>query len=147
MRRLAVLALIVPLVAGCGWASLLFGGVASGGGGSATAPEALAPEIAQDVPQWVKDENLPANAIPGARLFARAGCTVCHTYDGAGGQNLGAPDLTAIGSRNLGVVLEIRHLQCPSCVNPGSPMPQFASLGRKRLRQLAIFLEASKGTH
>jgi hypothetical protein len=30
-------------------------------------------------------------------------------------------------------------------VNPGSPMPKFASLGDKRLRPLAIFLEASKG--
>jgi hypothetical protein len=32
-------------------------------------------------------------------------------------------------------------------VNPGSPMPSFASLGEERLNQLAIFLEASKGTH
>jgi hypothetical protein len=30
-------------------------------------------------------------------------------------------------------------------VNPGSPMPKFASLGEKSLRQLALFLEASKG--
>ena len=90
------------------------------------------------------DENLPANAFPGARLFADAGCTACHTYAHIGSSNLGAPDLTAIGSRHLGIAFEIRHLQCPSCVNPGSSMPQFGSLGRKRLRQLAIFLEASK---
>jgi hypothetical protein len=32
-------------------------------------------------------------------------------------------------------------------VNPGSPMPKFASLGPQRLHQLAVFLEASKGTH
>ena len=38
------------------------------------------------------------------------------------------------------------HLTCPSCVNPGSPMPPFKSLGPKALQQLAIFLEASKGT-
>jgi hypothetical protein len=31
-------------------------------------------------------------------------------------------------------------------VNPGSPMPSFP-LGKKRLHQLAVFLEASKGTH
>ena len=30
-------------------------------------------------------------------------------------------------------------------MNPGSPMPKFASLGEERLRQLAVFLEASKG--
>jgi cytochrome c oxidase subunit 2 len=113
----------------------------------ATAKEALASEVIQDVPSWVKAEHLPANALPGAKLFATAGCTACHTYNGSGGSNLGAPDLTAIGSRNLGKQFQINHLMCPSCVNPGSPMPPFKSLGLKRLTQLAIFLEASKGGH
>jgi len=111
----------------------------------ATAKEALASEVIKDVPRWVKEEKLPPNAVPGAKLFASSGCTACHTYLGDGGQNLGAPDLTAIGTRNLGVDFQVRHLKCPSCVTPGSPMPKFASLGDKRLRQLAIFLEASKG--
>jgi menaquinol-cytochrome c reductase cytochrome b/c subunit len=113
----------------------------------ATAKEALASEVIQDVPHWVSVEQLPPDAVPGAKLFATAGCTACHTYAGAGGSNLGAPDLTNIGSRNLGIPFQIRHLQCPSCVNPGSPMPPFASLGVGRLTQLAKFLEASKGTH
>jgi menaquinol-cytochrome c reductase cytochrome b/c subunit len=113
----------------------------------ATAKEALASEVIQDVPHWVTAEHLPPDAVPGAKLFATAGCTACHTYAGAGGSNLGAPDLTNIGSRNLGIPFQIRHLQCPSCVNPGSPMPPFASLGVPRLTQLAKFLEASKGTH
>jgi mono/diheme cytochrome c family protein len=78
-------------------------------------------------------------------LFSGAGCTACHTYLGSGGSQLGAPDLSAIGSRNLGVDFQIRHLECPSCVNAGSPMPPFKSLGVSRLRQLALFLEASKG--
>jgi menaquinol-cytochrome c reductase cytochrome b/c subunit len=111
----------------------------------ATASEALASEVIADVPHWVKAEKLPPKAVPGAKLFAVAGCTACHTYLGAGGSQLGAPDLTAIGKRNLGIDFQIRHLKCPSCVNPGSPMPKFASLGDKRLRELAIFLEASKG--
>jgi mono/diheme cytochrome c family protein len=111
----------------------------------AIAKEALASEVIADVPSWVKQEQLPAAAIPGAKLFATAGCTACHTYDGAGGQNLGAPNLTDIGTRNLGIAFQIRHLQCPSCVNPGSPMPKFASLGTTRLHELAVFLEASKG--
>ncbi len=111
----------------------------------AIAKEALASEVIADVPTWVKQEALPAAAIPGAKLFASAGCTACHTYDGDGGQNLGAPNLTDIGTRNLGIAFQIRHLQCPSCVNPGSPMPKFASLGTTRLHQLAVFLEASKG--
>jgi len=113
----------------------------------ATAKEALASEVKTNIPRWKAQEHLPPAAYPGVELFATAGCTACHTYDGAGGSNLGAPDLTNIGSRNLGVQFQINHLTCPSCVNPGSPMPPFASLGPERLKQLAIFLEASKGTH
>jgi quinol---cytochrome c reductase cytochrome c subunit, bacillus type len=113
----------------------------------ATAKEALASEVKASIPKWKADEHLPPAAFPGVDLFASAGCTACHTYDGAGGSQLGAPDLTAIGSRNLGIQFQINHLKCPSCVNPGSPMPPFASLGDDRLKQLAIFLEASKGTH
>ena len=111
----------------------------------ATAKEALASEVIQDIPNWVKAEHLPQSAIPGAKLFATAGCTACHTYNGAGGSNLGAPDLTAIGTRNLGIATQIKHLQNPGSVTPGSPMPSFASLGVARLHQLAVFLEASKG--
>jgi len=111
----------------------------------ATANEALASEVILDVPTWVAKNHLPPEALPGAKLFATAGCTACHTYLGSGSSNLGAPDLSAIGSRNLGIDFQIRHLECPSCVNPGSPMPHFASLGQQRLHQLAVFLEASKG--
>lgn len=111
----------------------------------ATAKEALASEVINDVPSWVKAEKLPPAAVPGAKLFAVSGCTACHTYSGSGGASLGAPDLTAIGTRRLGIDFQIRHLKCPSCVTPGSPMPKFESLGDARLRQLAIFLEASKG--
>jgi mono/diheme cytochrome c family protein len=111
----------------------------------ATASEALASEVIADVPHWIKAQKLPQAAVPGAKLFAVAGCTACHTYLGTGSSNLAAPDLTQIGTRNLGIDFQIRHLQCPSCVNPGSPMPKFASLGTKRLHELAVFLEASKG--
>ena len=58
---------------------------------------------------------------------------------------LGAPDLTNIGSKKLGIDFQVRHLECPSCVNAGSPMPSFKSLGAQALKQLATFLEASKG--
>jgi quinol---cytochrome c reductase cytochrome c subunit, bacillus type len=111
----------------------------------ATAKEALASEVITEVPHWVSAEKLPANAVPGAKLFAVAGCTACHTYLGSGGAQLGAPDLTSIGTRNLGIDFQVRHLKCPSCVNPGSPMPKFESLGDQRLHDLAVFLEASKG--
>ncbi len=115
------------------------------GGLEETATKSLASEVVDAVPKWVKAEKLPPAALPGAKLFAVAGCTACHTYLGSGSTNLDAPDLTAIGLRHLGVSYQIRHLQCPSCVKPGSPMPRFAVLGKTRLRQLAIFLEASRG--
>jgi cbb3-type cytochrome oxidase cytochrome c subunit len=90
-------------------------------------------------------EDLPPAAVPGARLFAVSGCTTCHTYAGSGETNLGAPDLTAIGSRHLGIAVEVEHLRCPSCVAPGSPMPRYRVLGNTRLHRLAVFLEDSKG--
>jgi menaquinol-cytochrome c reductase cytochrome b/c subunit len=113
----------------------------------ATAKEALASEVKLAVPGWVKKEGFGGNAeaVKGANLFAVSGCTACHTYLGAGGQNLGAPDLSNIGTKGLGVDFQVRHLQCPSCVNAGSPMPPFKSLGTASLHQLAVFLEASKG--
>jgi cytochrome c553 len=111
----------------------------------ATAKEALGSELIQDVPNWIKRENLPAAAQPGAKLFAESGCLNCHTYLGAGSSNLGAPDLTEEGAKNKGIQFQIDHLKCPSCVNPGSPMPSFAAFSEEQLRQLARFLEASKG--
>ena len=137
MRRLVLLPVLALLTAGCGFQDLLFQPVRQ---------EALTSEIKGLVPTWVKQESLPAEAVPGAKLFAVAGCTACHTYLGAGGANLGAPDLSTEGLKNRGIDFQIRHLKCPSCVNAGSPMPPFASLGDVRLRDLAIFLEASKGT-
>ncbi len=113
----------------------------------ATAHEALASEIVQDVPSWVQKENLPANAVPGAKLFAVAGCTACHTYLGDGGSALGAPDLTAIGTNGYSVATQVKHLMNPASVTPGSPMPKFASLGTARLTQLALFLTNSNGAH
>ena len=111
----------------------------------ATAKEALASEVIADVPHWVKAEKLPPAAVPGAKLFARRGL---HRLPHVPRRRRLEPRRArpdAIGTRNLGIDFQIRHLKCPSCVNPGSPMPKFASLGDKRLHQLAIFLEASKG--
>ena len=61
----------------------------------------------------------------------RAACT-CHTYLGTGSSNLGAPDLSDDGSKGRGVQFQIRHLKCPSCVNPGSPMPPFGVARRRQ---------------
>ncbi|MFL5953886.1 MAG: c-type cytochrome [Gaiellaceae bacterium] len=113
----------------------------------ATAKEALGVENLALVPKWAAKEGFAGNpqAIAGARLFAVAGCMNCHTYNGAGTSYPGAPDLTAEGAKNKGIAFQIAHLKCPSCVNPGSPMPTFQGLGEQRLKQIATFLEASKG--
>jgi mono/diheme cytochrome c family protein len=139
MRGLVVLGLLVPLASGCGWASFLLGGSHA----SFHSIRGVAP--ANNVPRWIEVEHLPKAAVRGVVLFQSSGCIACHTYAGSGTANLGAPDLTAIGARHLGMRFEISHLKCPACVNPGSPMPTFRSLGKKRLRELAVFLEASKG--
>ncbi len=113
----------------------------------ATAKEALGTELLADVPHWAQTQGFAANpqAVAGARLFAVAGCLNCHTYLGVGGQQLGAPNLSAEGAKNKGIAFQISHLMCPACVNAGSPMPSFAGLGDARLKQIATFLEASKG--
>jgi menaquinol-cytochrome c reductase cytochrome b/c subunit len=113
----------------------------------ATAKEALGSELKAQVPTWAKEQGFAGNktAVAGATLFAEAGCANCHVYLGDGGQNLGAPELTEEGLKNKGLNFQVEHLKCPSCVNKGSPMPSFAALGDQRLRQLATFLEASKG--
>jgi quinol---cytochrome c reductase cytochrome c subunit, bacillus type len=113
----------------------------------ATAKEALGSETVGLVGGWAKKQGFAGNpqAVAGAKLFAESGCLTCHTYLGSGSSNLGAPDLSDIGNKGLGVETQIKHLQNPSSVTPGSPMPSFASLGDDNLRKLAIFLEASKG--
>jgi mono/diheme cytochrome c family protein len=113
----------------------------------ATAKEALGSELLAQVPHWSQNEHFANNpeAVQGAKLFAVAGCLNCHTYNGLGSHNLGAPDLTAEGAKGKGIDFQIAHLKCPACVNPGSPMPSFAGLGDENLHKLATFLEASKG--
>jgi menaquinol-cytochrome c reductase cytochrome b/c subunit len=114
----------------------------------AVAKEPIASEIKAAVPSWAQKQGFANNpdAVAGANLFAVSGCTNCHTYLGAGGSNLGAPDLSDEGAKGKGIQFQIDHLKCPSCVNPGSPMPSFQALGEDNLRKLATFLEASKGS-
>jgi menaquinol-cytochrome c reductase cytochrome b/c subunit len=111
----------------------------------ATAREALASENLAQVPVWVEQQNLPQEAVPGAEIFAQLTCLNCHSYLDTGGGFPGAPDLTAEGEKGRGIQWQIDHLECPTCVTPGSQMPPFDALEQEQLRQLAVFLEASKG--
>ena len=111
--------------------------------------EILGGELLAKVPVWARAEGLTQNpqALAGAKIFVESGCLNCHTYNGSGSRNLDAPDLTSEGAKSKGVSFQISHLKCPSCMSSGSPMPSFRGLGTANLKNLALFLEASKGTH
>jgi menaquinol-cytochrome c reductase cytochrome b/c subunit len=113
----------------------------------ANAKETLGSETVGQVPSWAKQQGFAGKPVPvaGATLFAESGCLNCHTYLGSGSHNLGAPDLSAEGSKGRGLAWQVAHLECPSCKTPGSPMPSFKDLGADNLTKIATFLEASKG--
>jgi hypothetical protein len=94
------------------------------------------------VARWSRIEGLHGSAIVGAKAFYLNGCLGCHRYLGDGKTRYAAPDLTAEARRNRGVAWQIRLLRCPTCVLAGVPMPPLPFI---RVRDVAIFLEASKG--
>jgi menaquinol-cytochrome c reductase cytochrome b/c subunit len=108
----------------------------------ATARESLGSETIEAVPEWAEQQGFEGNqeAIEGAELFAVSGCLQCHLYLGAGSSNLGAPDLTDVGTSERGVQGFLTFLQ-----NPPEPMAQFVGLGEENLTKIATFLDASKG--
>jgi menaquinol-cytochrome c reductase cytochrome b/c subunit len=112
----------------------------------ATARESLASEVVQAVPKWAQRQGFANNAeaVAGAKAFASSGCTACHTYLGTGAGNLGAPALDAEGTKGRGVQGLQAYISNPSKFG-NNVMPKFASLGSKRLHQIAVFLDASKG--
>jgi menaquinol-cytochrome c reductase cytochrome b/c subunit len=83
--------------------------------------------------------------VQGASLFAEVGCLNCHVYAGEGAQNLGAPDLSDIGTVGRGVDYWVRWIRNPQEIKPGTAMPAFPSLNQEQLEALGVFLEASKG--
>src|SRR4029453_18061957 len=112
----------------------------------ATAKESLASEVIGAVPDWAEKEGFAANevAVAGAELFAQS-CATCHTYNGAGSSNYGAPDLTAIGASGQGVAFFERYVSDPSQFG-NTIMPKFGEqLSKEQIHQIAVFLDASKG--
>jgi quinol-cytochrome oxidoreductase complex cytochrome b subunit len=113
--------------------------------GTLTWKGATAKESSGGDPQkWQQDVGFPPEAMPGATLVATSGCLNCHTYDGDGSSNLGAPDLTAIGTTNSDPAFFSSYVADPRKF--GNPiMPVFASLGKEKLDQIGVFLAHSKG--
>jgi hypothetical protein len=50
-----------------------------------TAQETLGRDLLGNAREWAR--TLPAEAAPGAKLFAQAGCLNCHTYRVVGDRN------------------------------------------------------------
>jgi mono/diheme cytochrome c family protein len=99
------------------------------------------------VPNWAEQQGFADNkqAVKGAEAFARVGCLNCHTYLGAGSQNLGAPDLTAIGKESPRSAEQYAaYISEPSKFG-NQVMPRFQDLGRRNLLALGEFLRVSKG--
>jgi menaquinol-cytochrome c reductase cytochrome b/c subunit len=112
----------------------------------ATAEEPLATENVLFVPEWAEQEGFEDNedAIEGAEIFAQVGCMNCHTYNGAGATNLGAPDLSDIGSTsNRGVQGFADYVADPTQFG-NTVMPRFEDLGEENLRKMGEFLQASQ---
>ncbi|MBA3718329.1 MAG: c-type cytochrome, partial [Actinobacteria bacterium] len=112
----------------------------------AVATEPLASEIAGAVPTWGKREGFANNpqAVAGAKVFANAGCTTCHSYLGAGASGPG-PDLSSIGkTSNRGVQGFADYVADPSKFG-NTVMPPFQNLGADNLKKLGAFLQASQG--
>jgi menaquinol-cytochrome c reductase cytochrome b/c subunit len=112
----------------------------------ATARDALGSETIASVPEWAEEQGFAGNqeAVEGARLFAVVGCLQCHTYLGEGSSNLGAPDLSDIGSSGRGVPFFERYVSNPSEFG-NTAMPPFIGLGEENVHKIAVFLDASKG--
>jgi len=112
----------------------------------ATAREALGSELVLLVPSWAQQQGFQDDkeAVKGATLFAQSGCLNCHTYLGQGAGNLGAPNLSAIGSTNDAKFF-VQYLTNPAAFG-NNVMGSYAYLGADNLAALGAFLAASKGT-
>jgi menaquinol-cytochrome c reductase cytochrome b/c subunit len=99
-----------------------------------------------DVPIWIERNNLPEDVRPGGEIVATIGCLTCHVYLESGVTNLGAPELTEIGAQQ-GKDAEYlaRYVANPREFD-NQVMPVYGeSLNEEQIRQVAEFLEASKG--
>jgi cbb3-type cytochrome oxidase cytochrome c subunit len=110
----------------------------------ATAKESLASENVELVGEWEETQGLSEDGVAGATLFAESGCMNCHTYLGAGSSNLGAPDLSEIGTTGMTAEDFSAYVANPAEFG-NTIMPSYASLGEENLRVIGVFLSESKG--
>jgi cbb3-type cytochrome oxidase cytochrome c subunit len=89
--------------------------------------------------------NAPAVTSPsvlaGRALYAKSGCSACHSIHGKGGKI--GPDLTHVAARRPEADWHVRHFKDPKAVVPGSIMPK-VDLSDKELRELADYMLSLK---
>jgi cytochrome c2 len=111
----------------------------------ATAEEALGGSE-ELINEWVAGNNLPEEARAGAELFAEAGCQQCHVYLGAGSANLGAPDLSDVGSDQAKDAAYFERYVADPTQFGNTVMPRYGeTFSEEQLRSIAVFLDASEG--
>ena len=81
-----------------------------------------------------------ASVKAGADLFSSQGCMACHKVNGQGG-NVG-PDLSGIGSKNLGNQWLTTQIRDPKSHDPSTAMPAFKSLSDPQVKNLVDFLQS-----
>jgi ubiquinol-cytochrome c reductase cytochrome b subunit len=85
--------------------------------------------------------NVPAVTSPsvlaGRELYAKSGCSACHSIHGKGGKI--GPDLTHVAARRPDADWHVRHFKDPKAMVPGSVMPKI-ELTDKELRELADYM-------
>jgi len=89
--------------------------------------------------------NAPAVTSPsvlaGRALYAKSGCSACHSIHGKGGKI--GPDLTQVAARRPDADWHVRHFKDPKAIVPGSIMPK-VDLTDKELWELADYLLSLK---
>jgi menaquinol-cytochrome c reductase cytochrome b/c subunit len=133
LRPVAVTALVLTAISM---------GVLTYKGATAEEAQALGNEAVQ---QLAEEQGLPEDARPGLALFFEAGCTSCHTYAGEGSSNVGAPDLTDIGTQEGKDEAYFKRYVANPREFGNNVMPVYAELGDANLDSLARFLAATGG--
>jgi hypothetical protein len=117
----------------------------------ATVVETLGSVEVANVPTWAKEQGFEGNkaAIAGATLFAESGCLNCHTYLGSGSSNLGAPDLSAIGTNGKTAEQFAKYVANPAEFGNNVMPPYGQAAGgaftAAQLAEVGEFLFSSKG--
>jgi cytochrome c553 len=85
------------------------------------------------------NSKIEGGGSPGAKIFADAGCSGCHTLATAGASGTVGPNLDELRPNQQRVEQQVR--------NGGNGMPSFADkLSGEQIRQVAAFIATSAGT-